>query len=206
MPHTPSASPKVEKRTEEAKSLNSSQDSSFDASSFEENSLEASSFEETSSFEESDEENYESSEDEGYEYTSEESSQPTTEPTEEEQASKNNAQRRNTNTLFGFTPRGPEVFVCPHGHLHLIDFSDNTLVFMTLHASPELMRMMALATILEALGLNEKNDLKENVGPQTEQKPEEGPIKVNVDTSKKEEEKSEEEEKSDEFGYSYFSM
>ncbi|QMT59863.1 MULTISPECIES: hypothetical protein [unclassified Legionella] len=200
MPHTPPASPNAERKTEEAKNLYSSQDSSFDESSFEESSFEE------SSFEESDEENSELSEDEGNEQTSEESSQPTTEPTEESPAPQNHAERRNANTLFGFAPRAPQVFVCQHGHLHLIDAIDeNTLIFMTLNGSPELMRMIALATLLTALDLDEEKNLEEQVGSQTEQKPEEGPIKASEEQSQKEEESSEE-ENNESWGYNYFSM
>ncbi|WP_131794378.1 hypothetical protein [Fluoribacter gormanii] len=208
MPHTPPASPRVGRQTEEEKSLNSSQDSSFDENSFDESSFDESGFDERveENSELSADENSEFSEDEDNEQTSEESSQHTSESTEETQSPQNNAQRRNANTLFGFAPRAPQVYVCEHGHVHLMDFiNENTMVFITLNAGPDLMRLMALASLLEALGLGEENDLEENVGQQTEQKQEEEPIKLSEGKGQLEDEESEE-ENNEEYGYSHFKM
>ncbi|QLZ68563.1 hypothetical protein FOLKNPGA_01342 [Legionella sp. PC1000] len=170
MPQTPPGSPKVEKKVEEEKNLESSQESSFEES-FEEDS------------EQSVEENAE-------QYSEEE--------TPESNHPQQNEQPRNPNTLFGFTPRIQRIaiFVCPHGHVHMVP--------------AELMPLLSLVSMMNALGisLDEENELEESVGQeaQPEAKKPEGTTEQHdeVSEAKNPKEDGSDEENEEERGYSYF--
>lgn len=162
MPQTPLGSPKVKKKTEEEKSLESSQ----------ENMVER--LEDDSQY--SEEESSQCSEEENFEQPA-----PASEETPQ------NPQPRTSPTLFGFAPSVNHVVVimCPHGHLHVLSNTPPSLLTLL-----SIVSMMNALGLVEENDLEENLSHEEQA--QEEVKSTEQQEEVSDAKNQKEEEPDEE--------------
>ncbi|HAT8178930.1 TPA: type IV secretion protein Dot [Legionella pneumophila] len=84
-------------------------------------------------------------------------------PNQQENQQGNQQPRSTILTLFGFTPNA-RVLPCPHGgsdHFHVMDIqADDTLVFATMHGSPDLMMLLAIEFMMQnMMNLNVDDEL-----------------------------------------------
>jgi ribosomal protein L12E/L44/L45/RPP1/RPP2 len=115
--------------------------------------------------------------------------------------------RGNVLSLFGFSPRAVST-LCPQGHVHVVDFDQDSLVFATIHTNdPHILFLLALSS-LGNLNLDEhdRDNEEENNPAQPSEEKVEPTQEARSESEEDKKEEDEEDEENEEENHTTFSM